>query len=117
MVAVSMRALSIFGLFIPLAILADAALRDRRTKMDELIRAAPVAIGTYLLGRFTGAFIITVLVFCGALVGLAVGTTMWWIDPAVVGAVPTRRLSQRAGDHRAAEPVLCRRAVLHGRQR
>ena len=85
-VALSMYALSIFGLFVPLAILAHAALRDQRTKMDEMIRAAPVAIGTYLLGRFAGAFIITVVVFCGAFVGLAVGTRMWWIDPAVVGS-------------------------------
>ena len=54
--------------------------------MDELIRAAPVAIGTYLLGRFAGAFVVTVVVFCGALAGMAVGTRMWWIDPAVVGS-------------------------------
>ena len=85
MVAATMRTLSILGLFIPLAILASAALRDRRTKMDELIRTAPVPISTYLLGRFIGALIITVIVFCGAFVGLAAGTKMWWVDPAVIG--------------------------------
>jgi ABC-2 type transport system permease protein len=85
-VASAMRALSLLGLFVPLAILAHAALRDQRTKMDELIRAAPVPIGTYLLGRFAGAFIVTVVVFCGALAGMAAGTRMWWVDPAVVGS-------------------------------
>jgi ABC-2 type transport system permease protein len=86
MVAWAMRNLSVLGLFIPLAILAHAALRDQRTKMDELIRATPVAIGTYLLGRFAGAFAVSVVVFCGAFAGMAVGTRMWWIDPAVVGS-------------------------------
>ena len=104
--------LSIFGLFVPLAILADAALRDQRTKMDEMIRAAPVATGTYLLGRFAGAFIVTVVVFCGAFVGMVVGTKMWWIDPAVVGSLSVRRLPERAGDHRTAESVFRRRVVL-----
>src|SRR6188508_220297 len=44
----AMRTLSIVGLFVTLAVIADAALRDQRSKMDELIRAAPVPIGTYL---------------------------------------------------------------------
>ena len=87
MIAVSIRSLSVFGLFIPLAILAHAALRDQRTKMDELMRAAPVASPTYLLGRFAGAFLVMVFVFCGVLIGLVVGTKSWWIDPAVVGSI------------------------------
>ncbi len=82
----AMRTLSIVGLFVTLAVIADAALRDQRSKMDELIRAAPVPIGTYLLGRFAGAYIVTVILFCGALAGRVAGTTMWWIDPAVVGS-------------------------------
>lgn len=86
MVAATMRNLSIFGLFVPLAILAHAALRDRRTRMDELIRTAPVLLSTYLLGRFAGAFVVSAVVFCGAFIGLAVGTRMPWIDPAVIGS-------------------------------
>lgn len=80
------RTLSVLGLFLTLAIIADAALRDRRSKMDELIRAAPVPVSTYLLGRFAGAYIVTVIVFCGAIIGRAAGTKMWWIDPAIVGS-------------------------------
>src|SRR5262245_51079231 len=52
-IARSTGALSLFGLFVPLAIAANAALRDAQSKMDVLIRATPVGAATYLLGRFT----------------------------------------------------------------
>ena len=113
---VDVCSLSIFGLFIPLAILAHAALRDQRTKMDELIRAAPVASGTYLLGRFAGAFIITVARILRRARRLG-GRNEDVVDRSRRRRqLSIRRLSQRAGDHRAAEPVFCRRVILHGRQ-
>ena len=85
LVAHGMAVLSLLSLFIPLAIIAGVALRDVRSKMDELIRATPVTVATYLLGRFIGAFIVTCLVFCGMLAGMMVGTKMWWIDASVIG--------------------------------
>jgi ABC-2 type transport system permease protein len=85
LIAESMGPLGLLGLFIPLVIIAGVALRDVRSKMDELIRATPVAVATYLLGRFTGAFIVSCLVFCGMLVGMVIGTRMWWVDASVIG--------------------------------
>jgi ABC-2 type transport system permease protein len=82
----SVRGLSAIAMFVTLAIVANAALRDVRSKMDELIRSSPAPIGTYLLGRFAGAYILTALMFCGALAGRLAGTKMWWIDPAVAGS-------------------------------
>jgi ABC-2 type transport system permease protein len=85
LIAHGMATLSLLGLFIPLVIIAGVALRDGRSKMDELIRATPVTVASYLLGRFTGAFIVTCLLFCGMLAGMMIGTKIWWIDASVIG--------------------------------
>ena len=78
-------AFSLFGMFVPLAILADVALRDTESKMDELIRATPAPVTSYVLAKFTGAFLIVCIAFAGVALGLAIGSRMWWIDPARIG--------------------------------
>jgi ABC-2 type transport system permease protein len=85
LIAHGMASLGLFSLFITLAIIAGVALRDRRSRMDEIIHAMPVTATTYLLGRFTGAFIVSGLVLTGVVAGMAIGTRMWWIDASLIG--------------------------------
>lgn len=77
--------LSIFGMFIPVAILANVVLRDHETKMAGIMHSLPVGKYPYLIGRFTGAFAAVVLAFSMTAVGMALGSAMWWLDPETVG--------------------------------
>ena len=78
-------AFSLFGMFVPLAILADVALRDSESKMDELIRATPAPVTPYVLAKLAGAFVAVCIAFAGVALGIAIGSRMWWIDPAKIG--------------------------------
>src|SRR5262249_12674508 len=43
---------TIFGMFLSLAMLADVALRDQTSRMDEIIRTMPVRNWSYLGAKF-----------------------------------------------------------------
>lgn len=77
--------LTLFGMFIPVAILANVVLRDHETKMAGILHSLPVGKYPYLIGRFTGAFGAVVLAYSTTAVGMALGSTMWWLDPETVG--------------------------------
>jgi hypothetical protein len=70
---------------VPLIHAAGAALRDAESRMDELIRASPISMASYLLGHFAGALIITGLIFFVALFAFEAGCRLWWIDAAAIG--------------------------------
>jgi len=76
---------SLFGMFVPLAILADVALRDTESKMDEMIRATPAPVVPYVLAKLVAAFAVVCIAFAGVVFGIAIGSRMWWIDPARIG--------------------------------
>ncbi|WP_292911663.1 M1 family aminopeptidase [Niveispirillum sp.] len=77
--------LSIFGMFIPVSILANVVLRDHETKMAGIMHSLPVGKYPYLIGRFTGAFAAVALAFSMTAAGMALGSAMWWLDPETVG--------------------------------
>lgn len=77
--------LSLFGMFIPVAILANVVLRDTDTKMAGIMHSLPVGKYPFLLGRFSGAFVAVALAFSMTAVGIALGSAMWWLDPEKVG--------------------------------
>lgn len=77
--------MSIFGMFIPVAILANVVLRDHETKMAGIMHSLPVGKYPYLTGRFIGAFAAVALAFSMTAVGMALGSAMWWLDPVKVG--------------------------------
>src|SRR5262245_34583183 len=61
--------LSIVGMFLSLATLADVALRDAETRMDEIVRTQPVRTGAYLAARFIGAFAVACIPVIGSAIG------------------------------------------------
>ncbi|WP_114395635.1 M1 family aminopeptidase [Oleisolibacter albus] len=77
--------MSLVGLFIPLAILPGALLRDPETGMAGLLYALPLQRTSFLLGRFLGAYAIVALAFLGAPLGTMLGSVMWWLDPETLG--------------------------------
>lgn len=78
--AITMVVFSIFGMFVVANFVGNTATRDVTCRMDGIILATPVPRGAYLWGRFTGAYLITMLVFCAIPLGLLLGSLMPWVD-------------------------------------
>ena len=74
------------GVFCLLAVLivtaftAGAIVRDFDAGAYELFYTRPIRKRDYLLGRFAGGFVATVLVMAGACLGLALGAAMPWVE-------------------------------------
>lgn len=75
-----MMVLSVIFFMITSAIMGVPVLRDFDHKMEALMFVNPIKKFDYLFGRFTGSFIILVLVFTGLLFGFMLGSIMPWLD-------------------------------------
>lgn len=60
----SMAVLSIFGMFVVANFVGNTATRDKACSMDGIILSTPVSKMAYLWGRFFGAFLICMTIFC-----------------------------------------------------
>jgi aminopeptidase N len=78
--------MSVFAMFIVIAFVANVVIRDDETGFGPIVRATGVRKRDYLLGRFAGAFLVGVLAFCGAPLGILIGSFMPWVDPETLGA-------------------------------
>lgn len=76
---------SLFGIFLPTAFLVSGILRDAAYKTEELFFSSPVKEKDYLLGRFVGGFVATVLAFMAVPLAILIGSMMPWLDPENVG--------------------------------
>src|SRR5262249_38408761 len=76
---------SILALFLSIATVADVALRDAETRMEQIIGTQPVTAMSYLAARFAGAFGVACLTYLGTIIGFIVATKMPWVPPGVVG--------------------------------
>ncbi len=76
---------SLFGLFIPTAFLVSGILRDASFKTEELFFTTTVREPDYLIGRFIGGFIVTMLAFASVPLAIMIGSVMPWLDPDNVG--------------------------------
>jgi len=72
--------LNLFAAMICSAIMGVPIYRDFEHRFHEILFTTPISKFQYLLGRFLGSYIITVLVMSGTLVGIAVGSTMPYLD-------------------------------------
>lgn len=77
--------LGLFGTFIPTAFLASGVLRDAEFKTEEIFYSSPIRERDYLLGRFVGAFAVTILAFASVPIAVLVGSSMPWINPDTLG--------------------------------
>jgi len=75
---------SILAMFLSIATLADVALRDAETRMEQIIGTQPVAAASYMVARFAGAFAVACLTYLGVIVGFIVATKMPWVTPGAV---------------------------------
>ena len=76
---------SMLGLLLTTAFVATAATRDYAAGTAEILFATRVRKFDYLVGRFAGAYCVSVLAFGGAILGAAAGAFAPWLDGSQVG--------------------------------
>lgn len=63
----------------------SAAARDFSEKTSQIIFTTPIRKSDFILGRFLGAFVISVIPFLGVSAGNLIGAVMPWLEPERVG--------------------------------
>ena len=81
-----MLVMSVFGILTTTAFVANSVYRDFEMGTDSLFFSSPLKKWHYLGGRFTGSFIVSVLVFLGVSGAILIGSLMPWIDKERLGA-------------------------------
>jgi ABC-2 type transport system permease protein len=77
--------MSLFAVFIVVAMVAGPVLRDDETGFAPILRSTRIGKGAYLGGRFTGAVAAALLVLASVPLGIAIGSFMPWLDAEKVG--------------------------------
>lgn len=86
-IAQTMLILGVFGLFLLVNFVGGTATRNHTTKMSELIYTRPISPLQYKLGRFFGAYLVTLTVFVAVPLGTLLGSSMPWLDQERIGPV------------------------------
>src|SRR4051812_13525085 len=77
--------MSIFAIFVIVAMVANVVIRDDETGFAPILRATPVRKPAYLIGRFAGATAAAFCVLAAVPLAIAVGSQMPWLDPEKLG--------------------------------
>ena len=75
----------LFGLLIIAAIFGTSMLRDFQRDTYQILFTKPISKFAYLGGRWSGSFVVTVLVFSGVVFGSYFGTLAPWADHNRIG--------------------------------
>jgi ABC-2 type transport system permease protein len=76
---------SLFGIIIVAAIFGTSILRDFQRDTYQMLFTKPISKFAYLGGRWTGSFIVTVLIYTGTILGEFAGTFAPWADHSRIG--------------------------------
>jgi ABC-2 type transport system permease protein len=77
--------MSLFSIFVIVAIVANVVIRDDETGFAPIIRSTSVSKFSYLVGRFAGASAAALGVLAMIPLAIAIGAQMPWLDPEKVG--------------------------------
>ncbi len=77
--------MGIFALFLLVNFVAGTATRNHASNMGELVYTRPITPLAYHLGRFGGAYLVSLLVFAMVPVGILLGSWMPWVDQERLG--------------------------------
>jgi len=84
-IAQNIQVFSFISMFVVIAFVANVVLRDVETRAAEMFYSTPVAKVDYLLGRFSGAMLVAVILLTSIPLGIMVGVQMPWLDPERLG--------------------------------
>jgi len=82
----TLATMSIFAIFVVVAMVANVVIRDDETGFAPILRSTSVGKASYLIGRFGGATAAALLVLASVPFAVAVGSAMPWLDSEKVGA-------------------------------
>ncbi len=77
--------MSVFAVFIVVAMVAGTVIRDDETGFAPILRSTRLGKGAYLSGRFTGALAAALVVLASVPLAIALGATMPWLDAEKIG--------------------------------
>jgi ABC-2 type transport system permease protein len=86
-IAQSIGLLSLLSVFILANFCANAVVRDRETRMEEIVYTTSVGKLPFLAGRFAGSFLAAVTAFSTTALGMAVARFMPWHDADRLGTL------------------------------
>jgi ABC-type transport system involved in multi-copper enzyme maturation permease subunit len=78
--------MTLIGVTMSSGIIGGAVIRDFEFKVHELLYTTPITKLQYVLGRFLGAYLVTLFVFSGIVFGIMIGSFMPWLDADKLGA-------------------------------
>jgi len=78
--------MSVFSVFTTTAFVSNAALRDFELGTDALFFSSPIKKRDYLLGRFAGSFVVSLLIYLGVVGGIMIGSFMPWLETERIGS-------------------------------
>ncbi len=84
-IAQTLLIFSIFAMFLVINFVANTATRNDSSMMSEIICTKPIPPTSYRLGRFFGAFLVSVTVFAMVPIAILLGSLMPWLDQARLG--------------------------------
>lgn len=79
------------GLVIIPAIMGNAIYRDFRYTVSPLFGSRPLTDASYIFGRFTGAFLVTMMIFSGVFLGVFITSQLPGMEEGRIG--PTRMIA------------------------
>lgn len=78
-------ALSQVGLFMVTAFVNASAIRDFVSNTAQIMFSTPLKKRNYLIGRFAGSTLISIIPIIGVSIGMVLGSWMWWVDAEKFG--------------------------------
>ncbi|WP_412973158.1 ABC transporter permease/M1 family aminopeptidase [Glaciecola sp. MF2-115] len=84
-IAQTMLIFGLFAMFVVVNFVANTASRNDTSMMAEIVCTKPVPPTSYQLGRFFGAFLVSVTVFSMVPLALIIGSLMPWLDQERLG--------------------------------
>ena len=84
-IAIATAVFTIFYLFVVTAFVANAIVRDDSSGFAPIVRATAVTKTQIVLGRFLGGLVVAWLGYLSIPLGMAVGSSMPWVDAETVG--------------------------------
>ncbi|MFM9040513.1 MAG: ABC transporter permease/M1 family aminopeptidase [Betaproteobacteria bacterium] len=97
--------MSVFGVFIIVALVAGTVLRDDETGFAHILRSTRLTKWPYLSGRFAGSVLAALFVMAAVPLAIALGSFMPWLDAEKIGPF-------RLGDYLWALLVMCLPTIL-----
>jgi ABC-2 type transport system permease protein len=77
--------LSLFMIFVIVAMVAGVVIRDDETGFAPILRSTSIGKGSYLVGRFIGANAAALGVLASVPLAIAIGSVMPWLDAEKIG--------------------------------